>query len=666
MTVEIDPDLRLHTRLALGRGWRRATTVALWIGGLTLIGTGRYRMPPFFIDGARATTDPGFLQVALLLLMIAPARAVARLLDLERGGLLDQTRLCGRRPHRVLAAFIGGSTAPFVLLAAVLLVNHLRLGGQPAVLLLSAMLCIGALGVSLLTYGTLPTTMTVDSRFLTPLMFLLGLVAFLALRVPLWMQHLAFEETAARLTASVIAVVFPLGVWTAYRRVKHPRQAAARFESVSLSGLLSRLVPGAGPPEFNRHLRSNLRSGGTAVCLLAAPLVTLLAIRVSDTVAFRQYYKPLVLNGLPYALILMGAFAAAMAARREIESGTVDQVRLTPQSPLAVMMSWYLGLVLPFWIAALATMLTLRFAAPAVFLFQWPLVAFAILLPAVSIAEGFQRRRLGTYVWLSFLIAGLIVVFGTAQHRVPPGLEGSLMSQGLNAAERRVILTQRARMLPGGEWRAFDEPWRPQTSWMLLAVCSTALSLGAAAGRLRRAHGPALSGASSIIGILAVVFAVRQFPLMMFPRVLPGLLALLASFLAEERDVATSPWRRVGTAGAAVLVGVVLATRMAGVDWIGGLVTALAGACALGAGMIAHELLWRTPAVSLCLRLSILLALERWTWSTFGVLSGPGEEIPAAWHDLSPALGAIDIAALAALFGVAAFVHTRRRLQALA
>ena len=68
MTIELDPDLRLYARLTLGRGWRRATTIALWIAGLGLLATGRYRVVPFFLNEGGAT-DPGFLQIALLLLM---------------------------------------------------------------------------------------------------------------------------------------------------------------------------------------------------------------------------------------------------------------------------------------------------------------------------------------------------------------------------------------------------------------------------------------------------------------------------------------------------------------------------------------------------------------------------------------------------------------------
>ena len=664
MTIEIDPDLRLYARLALGRGWRRATTIALWVAGLTLVATGRYRMVPFFLNNVRAATDPGFLQIALLLLLFAPARAVARLLDLERGGLLDQTRLCGRRPHRVLLAFLAGSTGPFVLLAAVLLGNHLRLGGQPAALLLALMVFVAALGVSLLAYGTLPTTMSVDSRFLTPFMFLFGLAAFLALRRPSWVQHLAFDEPAARLAVGVVAVALPLGLWAAHQRVKRPRQTVDRRDGASLLARLSRLVPGGGPPEFNRQLRCSLMSGGTAACLIAAPLVTMCGIWISDTAAFRQY-SPLALNGIPFALIVLGAFASSMTVRREIESATIEGVKLTPQAPLAVVVGWYVALALPFWIAAAITTLTLRFTGH---LAVEPrlLLALATVLPAVSLLEGFQRRKPSTYLWLPILIAGLVNVFAIVQFPVPPDLQRPPIRQGMKPAERGMILTQRARTLPGGEWRVFDESKRPEDQWLLIAALAAGLCLVSAAGRLRRTDGPALAGIPAILGVSAVVFALRQLPLMLFPRVLPGLLALLASFLAEERDVSTPPWRRVGTAGAAVVITVVFAARLAGVGWSGGLLTALAGACALGAGLIGHELLWRTPAVSLGLRLSILLALERWTWSTYSALTGPRADIPAGWRDLSPALSAIEIAVLAAAFGVAALVHTRRRSSALA
>ena len=52
--------------------------------------------------------------------MVAPARPIAQLLDLERRGLLDLTRLGGRPAHHVRLAFLAGAMWPWLLLAALL------------------------------------------------------------------------------------------------------------------------------------------------------------------------------------------------------------------------------------------------------------------------------------------------------------------------------------------------------------------------------------------------------------------------------------------------------------------------------------------------------------------------------------------------------------------
>ena len=78
-----------------------------------------------------------------------------------------------------------------------------------------------------------------------------------------------------------------------------------------------------------------------------------------------------------------------------------------------------------------------------------------------------------------------------------------------------------------------------------------------------------------------------------------------------------------------------------------------------------HELLWRIPPLSLGMRLLVLLGLERWAWAAFEAF-GPRGDFPEDWRDVSPALSAIEVAALAAAFGVAALVHARRRSSALA
>lgn len=655
MTLEVDPDLRLYTRLSLGRGWRLATTAGLWLAGVWLLSTRRYVFFQFFLRAREAVADPGFLQVALILLILAPARAVARLLDLERGGLLDQTRLCGRPPHRVLAAFVAGATGPSVVLAALLLANHVRLAGQPGTIALAAVVFAGSLGASLAAYGALPPTMSLDSRFLTPLLFVFGAVAFVALRLPSWVQELDFNTLAARLSIAAVAVALTAGVRLARRRIERAPQLVARSAGASLQNLLSRLVvPNAGPPEFNRQLRSALLGGGTLVTLLTAPVVMLVGVRVSETTAFRNY-SPLALNGVPYALMLIGAFAASMTVRREIEAATIDFVRLTPQNPEGVVVSWYAALSLPYWIAALLAIAVLDVMAPAIFAVAWPFAVLAVLWPAMAVVEAFQRRKPGTYLWLPLVLFAAIMTNATMVSPVPRGLEFSLMRRGMPAEERRAVLAERARSLTGGEWRRIDAAV-PYQAWLITAMAA-ALALGAAAGRLRHADGPSLAGASAIAGAGALMLSLRHLPLMTYPRVLPCALALAAPFFAEERTMPTAPWTRAGIAAATVLAGSIWVTRAAGISWTGSALAASGGALAFVAALLLHEAAWQVPLLSLGLRLTALAALAGGSWR---MLTDPSpREMLSFPSEASPLLTVTEFTLLAAAVVIAVALRVR-------
>ena len=127
-------------------------------------------------------------------------------------------------------------------------------------------------------------------------------------------------------------------------------------------------------------------------------------------------------------------------------------------------------------------------------------------------AFGVKRWRRVDLTSCGFILLFLIP-FTFVQSVVVRNVEGPLVSRGLRQPERRVMLAERLRTLPGGEWMRVGDPKRWQDQWQPLAALFAALPLLAAAGRLRRPDGPALTGPAAILGVGAVVFVLRQFPL---------------------------------------------------------------------------------------------------------------------------------------------------------
>src|SRR5437667_11728997 len=101
-----------------------------------------------------------------------------------------------------------------------------------------------------------------------------------------------------------------------------PRHASARHvsggHSVLVADLLRRMLPDWGPAEFARQLRCTLLSGGTLATILAAPLGVVLIAKTTEQDASGT--RAVMLNAIPYAVLLVGAIAASMTIRREVES----------------------------------------------------------------------------------------------------------------------------------------------------------------------------------------------------------------------------------------------------------------------------------------------------------------------------------------------------------
>src|SRR5207249_3001418 len=153
-------------------------------------------------------------------------------------------------------------------------------------------------------------------------------------------------------------------------------------------------------------------------------------------------------------------------------------------------------------------------------------------------------------------------------------------------------------------------------------------------------NGPGFTGLAAAAAILGVV---PMIPVLLAPRLVPACLALLASWMAEESDAPTSPWTRVGVASAAAAAAAVL------VSW-----NAPLGA--EGAGLFAHELLWRIPMASFITRVALYVWVLRLPLDLPRLVN-----LTIRRPVGQPAPQPIEVAVLAAIFIALAIAHARMR-----
>lgn len=346
----------------------------------------------------------------------------------------------------------------------------------------------------------------------------------------------------------------------------------------------------------------------------------------------------------------------------------------------------------------------------------------AAVLPAVSLVEGLSSRRPGVYLCLPPLLLAALMTYSTAQNEwivwatqrqvyeetrafwkdVPPfprNANPTLPAKGpaldawleafnkAQAAENWRVLV-RVSALPGAmlrtefayrkEIRTGVAPRRINT--LFLATLLGALSLGAAVGLVRRSEGPALAGVAAIVSVFAVAVAVRELPLVAYPRLLPAAIIVLAAFAAEERAVLSAPWSRIATGAGAALIAGLIVGHQGGIGWAWSFDTGVTASLALALGILVHELTWRTPSVSVIVRLTIFGALVRswpslyltrftgaqtWTGAIRDLLKQPTDFLDWPLVPLvPPAPQYFELVALGTLFAIAAFLHSRRRQHA--
>jgi hypothetical protein len=633
MTFEIDPDLRLATRVAFGHGWRLGLNVGLFaivMAGLTWFKEAGVAVARI---GWPTSGDPVHVLV-LVVLMAAPAIPLSGyLLDLERRGLLDHVRLCGRSPHRLLLLLLSGLALPLVL--PVLMVAfvppgvHLNTG----ILRLGLVISTAALDIALIVFGTLPAVVSQEG----PALFTgaTAIVTTAAMTALFWIGWLPVQPASSlQLIAGVVALAsLPVAMRVAGRRVARPGRSAPAGRVLRFTAALRRLAPQSHTPEFTRFLRTTLPLAIGSAVIVCAWDVGLAGLARYNGVSFpltlRRDETPfaMFLYAGPCTVLALGAIKLWDLVRQEFESGRIDLVRLSAQSPSAVGLGWYVATALPFAAAALPPLLIaasivspLQIPRPVA---AWGLMAAGAALPALSLAASLARRT-GVYrvVYLPLTILSSIAILRAGS-----------------------VILLRGRDL---------EPWRVA----LIAVIPwlvTLIALAASVGRLRRPDGPALVGAGAWAAIAAIAVCARAVPLDLFPRFVVLNLALAASWVADVRAVPTPPWRRLAIAGGAALAGTLLVMGGTGLEIPTMLTTAAGATLAVGVGLLAYEL-WDRPLLSFGQPIVLIVSLAGVPWVTLRAALNPR----TAWPTLPP-LHAAHLAALAATLVALAIAHARVR-----
>jgi len=644
MAFEVDPDIRLYTRLLLGRGVARpAAALAACTAGWLLLWFVLTLVPPRYPEAARVSTfmpyvftfQGALLYLGLMAIVVAPVRAIWRLVDQERNGLLDSARLCGRPPLRMLIGLLVGSSWFLALNGAIALFIHATLQhGGLRVWPVAAIAGGATVAALLLIYAMFPAGLTRNPDNIKSTTAIAVLVAqVLIVAAAEWVRRPSLNR--AGLSAAAIGAV-ALAAWSL--RLATPRVARytpAVPRGSRRRGLLRRLVTPDAPAEFRRQFLYAL--AGEFAIVLAIALAAVLAVGAAIAGRWRVSFLTVVLPMTPYAMPVLAMVIIASSLQRERETGALDLVRITPQRPLQIVSGRYVGAAVSFWMGALV-MSALALVSPrASFALAW-LPAVAVGLPALALLDLIHTKSVPEWGFPIVMIAAAAPVAGHLATVVPPDGTRDYLHAHLPA------LLQRMAIRPA----AFD----PMS---LLPFFGAIVLVATAAGRLKRPMGPSLVGPPAAFGVVIAASAITLFPVPVFPRVLAGLFAVAAALAAEERGKPSPPWPRLAWTGvAAVAAGAVISRRL-GFDAGASLATGAAAALALMTGVLIHEVAYDRVSLSFALRFAMFAGLEPVLWS---LATGRGLAGAAA---AAPTPRPLEVAALAAACSAAALVHARRR-----
>ncbi|HEV3141833.1 MAG TPA: hypothetical protein VGY57_15010, partial [Vicinamibacterales bacterium] len=407
--VNFDPHFQFFTRLAFGKGVHRTITVLALTVGVAVAAIAAHLVAPFISPGLRGFTgDRGILFLAYALAAFTSCLPAARVLELEAAGFFDQIRMCGRPSAALLTQLIAGTLWPHAaVVLALLTANVVIFHGAVGTLAVAAGTGVVALDVSLWIaiqrMRSLPPVAIAEANAVKPLFLWVASVVTAPLFSLRWADGNAYARNEVIIGVSAAALL-PLLFWRMARRIDRPIAGRPRWQPRLGATRLARMIPRSGPPEFVRQLRSSTAlSGGFGVALW--PQLGLLGVAIVE----RRFALPAdtrenLFGAIPILIAAASGILVTAMVRQEMQSGTIDLVRLTAQPPETTALGWYAGIAMPSWIAALLAAATVIAISPtlATRVSFWQLFAAAALVsPAIGLADGLAPRRMETLLALA-------------------------------------------------------------------------------------------------------------------------------------------------------------------------------------------------------------------------------------------------------------------------
>lgn len=356
-------------------------------------------------------------------LVYATPQGVIRLVELEQSGRLDQLRLTGQRPERLLAALLLGSALPWASVGLVLL----GLSATAAPLALESAAFAGAVigasvVISLFAIARPSPRAGLDARIVSVGLACAALVA-----------AIMSVETEARQAAIAVLVSQKL---TAALGISSNTTLLILIgcEAAMAAALAKRVIKAVARPALPRlhsgrieeWLRANprlppaIRRGWVLSVVPALALAILMGAAVASVRLFAPD-DPFVFAWL-FALfpLPIGAVVISSICRGDSDSGRSDIIRVADTTPWRSAVLTVTGLWLPFILASVALVAILSVTGIGDEIRRPGLVLLALLMTApTAMLEGWNRAALMSYSYpaaVAALLMGLnqLQLFGFA------------------------------------------------------------------------------------------------------------------------------------------------------------------------------------------------------------------------------------------------------------
>jgi hypothetical protein len=361
---------------------------------------GRFLVPGLMVSLVLllATQTAAIEQLGVFLIAFAIPQAAVTLSMLERDGRLDQLRVTGNPPARLLLTAICGLAGPWLVLGAIVLTaaavnGSLGLVRSPPVALLLVLLAwaAAATGFAVPRFGAVA-----DPRLS---LFALGLLIYLVsltvnLEVPaeLPLRFGVSASSEAAVYTLVILAVSAIAIALPRVRRHFARPSSGSQKAVGADLRIMRAITRAVGPITGRGVLLTFRSA-----------LALAALSIAVVFASTSGVASAATAALPYVPLFIGSLAVSVTVAADTETRRLEVMCLAPAERIGLLARMVSGLWLPFILASLG----IGLVAWAVTGIPPPLVGVALATCAIvaplSATEGWHRRAPLAYT-LPFLL----------------------------------------------------------------------------------------------------------------------------------------------------------------------------------------------------------------------------------------------------------------------